>query len=132
MMRVGSIAIACFFAGACATAIAQEDHANGYWKFHVPELNKPFGNDDVVALAQGKHVATDCSVPWIGGDGNTYCFSNIASREEFLHAPMDYYRQAQRVIERERGGNPRTSQITLPLNKTKATPAFETQEKSWC
>jgi YHS domain-containing protein len=132
MMRIGLVAFASLFAVASAPAIAQEDHANGYWKFHVPELNKPFGNDDVVALAQGKHVATDCSVPWIGGDGNTYCFSNIASREEFLHAPMDYYRQAQRVIERERSGNPHTSHLILPLNKTRAAPAFETQEKSWC
>lgn len=131
MRRFGFVAIACI-AVASASAIAQEDHANGYWKFHVPDLNKPFGNDDVVALAQGKHVPTDCSVPWIGGDGNTYCFKDVASREAFLHAPMDYYRQAQRVIERERGGNPKTSQITRPLNKTKAAPAFETQEKSWC
>ena len=131
MRRVATIVVAWFFAVASASAVAQEDHANGYWKFHVPDLNKPFGNDDVVALAQGKHVATDCSVPWIGGDGNTYCFKDIASREAFLHAPMDYYRQAQRVIERERSGNPQSSNVTLPLNKRKAVPAFETQEKSW-
>ncbi len=89
----------------CA-AHAQDPHDGSYWKFHVAEGTKPFGNDDVVALAQGHHVKTDCSVPWIGGDGNTYCFKDVASREIFLHAPMDYYRQAQNVMARERGNNP--------------------------
>jgi hypothetical protein len=97
---------------ACASAAQPDDHASGYWKFQVPKENKPFGNDDVVELAQGRHVATDCSVPWIGGDGNTYCFKNVASREAFLHAPMDYFRQAQRVMERgqpAKKGDPQTS-----------------------
>ena len=102
-----------------AYAFAQSDeHADGYWKFHVTDGNKPFGNDDVVALAQGKHVKTDCSVPWIGGDGNTYCFQNVASREAFLHAPMDYYRQAQAVIEREHGGAPQSSRTDFNGTKT--------------
>ncbi len=117
-----------------AAAHAQEDGERGYWKFHVPELNKPFGNDDVVALAQGKHVVTDCSVPWIGGDGNTYCFKDVASREVFLHAPMDYYRQALQVQARERGGKSQSSNVTVPLNEVKAAPAFavDTKEKTRC
>ena len=89
-------------------AHAQDRHAGGYWKYHVPEGAKPFGNDDVVALAQGHHVHTDCSVPWIGGDGNTYCFKDVPSRETFLHAPMDYYRQAQGFLAREHGANPQS------------------------
>src|ERR1700759_3514957 len=92
----------------CA-AHAQQPHEGGYWKFHEPDVSKPFGNDDVVALAQGHHVSTDCSVPWIGGDGNTYCFKDVPSRETFLHAPMDYYRQAQNFLARERGQNPQSA-----------------------
>jgi hypothetical protein len=98
-----------------AGAAQAQDHASaeGYWKYHMPDGAKPFGNDDVVALAQGRHVKTDCSVPWIGGDGNTYCFKDVASREVFLHAPMDYYRQAQQTLTRERGGH---SQSALHSN----------------
>jgi hypothetical protein len=94
-----------------AGAAQAQDHASaeGYWKYHMPDGAKPFGNDDVVALAQGHHVKTDCSVPWIGGDGNTYCFKDVASREVFLHAPMDYYRQAQQTLTRERGGHPQSA-----------------------
>ena len=116
MSRVHALALL-----ACVSSVSAQsgdDNSNGYWKFHVTDGAKPFGNDDVVALAQGKHVATDCSVPWIGGDGNTYCFQNVASRETFLHAPMDYYRQAQAVIEREHGHAPQTSHTYFNGTKT--------------
>jgi hypothetical protein len=130
-MRLTIAFIAGGLAAACACAAEPDDHADGYWKFHVPKENKPFGNDDVVELAQGRHVATDCSVPWIGGDGNTYCFKNIASREAFLHAPMDYFRQAQRVMEREqpaKKGDPQTSDRNQEATAALAV-ANVTQEK---
>ena len=99
----------------------------------MPDGNKPFGNDDVVALAQGHHVKTDCSVPWIGGDGNTYCFKDVASREIFLHAPMDYYRQAQNFH------RARTRQAIRKARATRSHPAWtapvyaeSTQENDRC
>ncbi len=127
------IAIALFFLAGTAPA-QQPDVEHGYWKFHVPKENKPFGNDDVVALAQGRHVATDCSVPWIGGDGNTYCFKDVASREIFLHAPMDYYRQALQAIERERGKTSSSSDTKVPFHQAAAgdVVALDTQEDSRC
>ncbi len=113
-------------------AHAQDKHAEGYWKYHVPEGGKPFGNDDVVALAQGHHVRTDCSVPWIGGDGNTYCFKDVASRETFLHAPMDYYRQAQAFIAREHGTQPQGSRGSFDKAWPSPDHADATQENSRC
>jgi hypothetical protein len=130
MMRA-AIVIAVTLCCVCAAAAAQEHRPDGYWKYHVPKENKPFGNNDVVALAQGRYVKTDCSVPWIGGDGNTYCFEDIPSREVFLHAPADYVRQAQREIERNRAGNPQSSSQSLPINQARTADVFaqQTQEK---
>ena len=113
-------------------AHAQEPHEGGYWKFHEPDVNKPFGNDDVVALAQGHHLKTDCSVPWIGGDGNTYCFKDVPSREAFLHAPMDYYRQAQNFLARERGNNPQGARDSSHPAWTAPVYAESTQENDRC
>lgn len=91
----------------------------GYWKYHVPPESKPFGNDDVVALARGQHLVTDCSIPWIGGDGNTYCFHDIAAREEFLHAPVDFVRQAQRFMQNQaHPGSQQTQPAEQPTNTT--------------
>jgi hypothetical protein len=128
MMRIALIALVL----AAGVAHAQEAREGGYWKFHEPAVNKPFGNDDVVALAQGHHVKTDCSVPWIGGDGNTYCFKDIASRETFLHAPMDYYRQALNVLAREHGDQPQGSRAPLENPETREVSAHATQEKPRC
>lgn len=132
-MTRASTAIAIVLACACAAATAQEERAGGYWKYHVPPENKPFGNDDVVALAQGHHVKTDCSVPWIGGDGNTYCFKDVASREMFLHAPVDYVRQATRHVEGGAAG-PQSSRAPLPTHEARTGDVFarQTQETSRC
>ena len=116
---------------ACAVH-AQEPHEGGFWKFHEPDDSKPFGNDDVVALAQGHHVKTDCSVPWIGGDGNTYCFKDVPSRETFLHAPMDYYRQARNVLARERGENPQSALDSNDPAWTAPVYAESVQENERC
>lgn len=59
----------------------------GFWKFRSPEITKPFGNQDALDLAEGKHVDSNgCKVLWIAAGGNMLCFSTLAHRETFLRS----------------------------------------------
>src|SRR3954452_16307606 len=55
-----------------------------------------FGGQSVDALAEGKHVATDCSVTWKDKDEKVYCFSDERSRSHFL---QDSYGNLERARE---------------------------------
>jgi hypothetical protein len=55
-----------------------------------------FGGQSVDALAEGKHVATDCSVTWTDKDEKVYCFSDERSRSHFL---QDSYGNLERARE---------------------------------
>ncbi|MFZ0007453.1 MAG: hypothetical protein WAK94_04350, partial [Steroidobacteraceae bacterium] len=57
---VGSLAL--------ATALAADNPV-------TPPSQAQFGGQGVEALAQGRHVVTDCSVTWTDKDGKVYCFS---------------------------------------------------------
>jgi len=48
-----------------------------------------FGGQCAEGLAEGKHVATDCSVNWKDKDGKVYCFSNDAAKAAFLKSPAE-------------------------------------------
>lgn len=50
----------------------------------VQAVEGQFGNQCTMGLAAEQHVATDCSVNWVGQDGKTYCFGNEAAKAEFL------------------------------------------------
>jgi hypothetical protein len=43
-----------------------------------------FGGQCVEALAEGRHVATDCTTTWTDKDGKVYCFSNDGAKKTFL------------------------------------------------
>lgn len=67
----------------------------GFWKFRSTKITKPYGEQDVLELAQGKHVDSNgCKVLWVGAGGVMYCFSTLAHRETFLRAPDSYAQQA--------------------------------------
>lgn len=68
----------------------------GFWKTLSPtKFTKPFGNDDVLDLAHGKHVSSDgCKHLWVDGGGDMFCFSSLAHRETFLRALKDNTRHA--------------------------------------
>jgi YHS domain-containing protein len=38
-------------------------------------------------LAEGQHVATNCSITWTDKDGKVYCFSSEAAKKTFLQDP---------------------------------------------
>ena len=54
-----------------------------------------FGGQCVEALAEGRHVMTDCSTSWTDKDGKTYCFSGDAAKKSFLEKPAENLQSAR-------------------------------------
>ena len=57
-----------------------------------------FGGQDVTALADRQHVATDCKVDWQAKDGKRYCFASDASKAAFLKAPDETLDKATDMV----------------------------------
>ncbi len=47
------------------------------------------------ALAEGRHVSTNCSITWTDKDGKTYCFSNNDAKKSFLENPAEHLQRAR-------------------------------------
>jgi hypothetical protein len=58
-------------------------------------VDPEFGGQCVMGLSQGRQMATDCSVLWVGPDDRLYCFHNDAAREKFLQAPKENLARAR-------------------------------------
>ncbi|MCS3902944.1 hypothetical protein J2T55_000952 [Methylohalomonas lacus] len=43
-----------------------------------------FGGRCTMGVAMGTEVETDCSVNWVGPNGNLYCFGNEQAKKDFL------------------------------------------------
>ncbi len=54
-----------------------------------------FGGQCTQALAEGRHVATNCTTTWSDKDGKVYCFSNDASKKSFLENPAENLQRAR-------------------------------------
>jgi YHS domain-containing protein len=54
-----------------------------------------FGGQCAEALAQGRHVMTDCSTSWTDKDGKTYCFSGDDAKKSFLEKPAENLQSAR-------------------------------------
>ena len=57
-----------------------------------------FGGQCVEALAEGRHVSTDCTSTWTDKDGKTYCFSSDAAKKSFLENPTENLQRARAFI----------------------------------
>lgn len=57
-----------------------------------------FGGQCAMGLAQGEHVATDCTQKWTGSDGKTYCFSDAAAKKRFLEDPQGNLERAREFV----------------------------------
>jgi YHS domain-containing protein len=64
----------------------------------TPVSQAQFGGQGVEALAQGRHVVTDCSVTWTDKDGKVYCFSSEGSKKAFLGNPTQNLQKARDFI----------------------------------
>jgi hypothetical protein len=54
-----------------------------------------FDGQCTMSMAQGRKVATDCSVLWVGPNDKVYCFFNEEARQKFLQAPKENLTRAQ-------------------------------------
>jgi YHS domain-containing protein len=57
-----------------------------------------FGGQCTQALAEGRHVMTNCSVNWTDKDGKLYCFGNEAAKKTFLESPEQNLQRARSFI----------------------------------
>jgi YHS domain-containing protein len=57
-----------------------------------------FGGQCAEGLAEGKHVATNCSVTWTDKDGKVYCFSSEAAKKSFLQDPSGNLQKAHEFV----------------------------------
>ena len=61
----------------------------------APPAQPEFDGQCAEALAEGKHVTTNCTTTWTDKDGKTYCFSNDAAKKTFLESPADNLQRAR-------------------------------------
>src|SRR3984893_13513019 len=54
-----------------------------------------FGGQCAEGLAEGRHVATNCTSTWTDKDGKTYCFSNDGAKKSFLENPAENLQRAR-------------------------------------
>jgi hypothetical protein len=57
-----------------------------------------FGGQCAAALAEGRHVVTDCKITWTDKDGKTYCFSSDSARMSFLENPVENLQRAHNFM----------------------------------
>jgi len=57
-----------------------------------------FGGQCTEALAEGRHVATNCTSTWTDKDGKVYCFGSDASKKSFLESPAENLQRARAFI----------------------------------
>jgi hypothetical protein len=57
-----------------------------------------FGGQCTQALAEGRHVMTNCSVNWTDKDGKVYCFNNDAAKKAFVLSPDQNLERARSFI----------------------------------
>jgi len=57
-----------------------------------------FGGQCVEALAEGRHVTTNCALTWTDKDGKVYCFNNAAAKKAFLENPQGNLQKAREFV----------------------------------
>jgi YHS domain-containing protein len=69
---------------------------------HATDAQAPaaaqFGGQCTQALAEGRHVMTNCAVNWTDKDGKVYCFSGEAAEKSFLENPTANLQRAREFI----------------------------------
>ncbi len=74
-------------------AIAHDAHAAA-----APPSQAQFGGQCAEALAEGRHVMTDCTITWTDKDGKTYCFAGDDAKKSFLESPADNLERARSFV----------------------------------
>jgi YHS domain-containing protein len=61
----------------------------------APPPQAEFGGQCTEALAEGRHVATNCATTWTDKDGKVYCFSSDSAKKTFLASPAENLERAR-------------------------------------
>src|SRR6185437_13290841 len=82
---------AAFYTYTLALLLAQSHgvHAADATAAAIEPSHAQFGGQSADALAEGRHVSTDCTHTWTDKDGKIYCFSNEAAEKSFLEDPVE-------------------------------------------
>src|ERR1700722_19110188 len=88
---------AIFFSSAILlAAMSDGTHAADAMPSTAPSSSQTqFGGQCAEALAEGRHVMTDCKSTWTDKDGKIYCFSSDAAKKSFLEKPTENLQRAQ-------------------------------------
>lgn len=62
---------------------------------NVYAADPEFDGECPMGLSEGNHLATNCSVFWVGPDDKLYCFFNQAAKKNFLQSPKENLTRAQ-------------------------------------
>ncbi len=82
----------------CAAAILSFAMPHGAQSAAAPPPQPQFGGQCAEALAEGRHVMTNCTVTWSDKDGKTYCFSSDDAKKSFLESPADNLERARSFV----------------------------------
>jgi hypothetical protein len=64
----------------------------------APSEQVQFGGQCTAALAEGRHVMTDCKTTWTDKDGKVYCFSSDDAKNSFLEHPAENLERARSFV----------------------------------
>jgi YHS domain-containing protein len=64
----------------------------------APASQPQFGGQCAEALAEGRHVMTNCAIQWTDNDGKTYCFNSEGAKKTFLENPVENLQRAREFI----------------------------------
>jgi len=79
----------------CTTIVLLSASLGGLCAAAAAPPQTEFGGQCAEALAEGKHVTTNCTTTWTDKDGKTYCFSNDGAKKSFLESPVDNLQRAR-------------------------------------
>src|SRR6202789_74255 len=90
LRRSARLALLC-----AAVALSPTPSGGAFAAGAVSPAQAEFGGQCTEALAQGRHVMTDCSTTWTDKDGKTYCFADDGAKKSFLEKPAENLQSAR-------------------------------------
>ena len=96
--RVASSARRRLACGAAAMVLAGAAYGAFAADAAAPPAEPEFGGQCAEALAEGRHVVTNCTVRWTDPDGKVYCFSSEAAKTLFTKNPDQNLERAHEFI----------------------------------
>ncbi len=78
-----------------AAALSPATHNGAHAAGATAPSQAQFEGQCTEGLAEGRHVATDCTTTWTDKDGKIYCFSSDSAKKSFLASPAENLQRAR-------------------------------------